>query len=288
LGWEFIALILAIISHLPGLKKVKYASIFIFEAAIISFMITEPFAKFFGITTSMTWFIPILISFLAYIIVSHLRKGKSVFQGDTPWELTLQGILILVVSVPLVISTNYISIAWTVIGFSLILIGFLLTDSSVRTFGISIIFLTIFKILLGDVATSSYANLIFSLFVMAPVLIITSLIYQRLHQRKFRPNIIVERPHSLTVFEAASRLEGLTKALEDKYAGIFTNLEKHWNENRTIIGFSFDAFAMHVEGQIKIEEKKAILEVQLPWIAMVFKEQIVSSVDREVGNLLEC
>ena len=286
IGWELTVLIIAALSQLPNLRKLKLFSLISSQIIFLTYLLTEPFASQLHLKSTLNIPTLIIITILFYSISRMLRDPK-VNKKDSYLITTLEAILILIFSIPLLLSNSLISVSWALIGFGLIIFGFPLADYSLRLGGLLVLFVTILKILLVDAAGLSTNTFIIPLIIISPILIITGLIYQKFRKTGFQPNASVTKIHQLTTADAAERIEGLTGALEKKYANLFSNLSRTWNEDHDVMSFSLDSYGFHVVGRIGIYDGGAVLDFQLPTLALPFKNIIIRAIEKEVGELLE-
>ncbi len=286
IGWEIIVLALTLIGRLPYMKKLNNLSILGSQIIFAYFLLSEPLGKYFDPEKSVSWANIFIVPPLFYLISMSLKKDKD--KRDTPLFSTLEGILILIISVSLIASSSaVISVLWALIGFAFILMGLPTEDHSLRFGGLAVLLLALLKILVVDAAGLSSSAFILPIIIISPILIATGTIYQKLRDTSFKPNVIVERVHALGVKLAQERVELLTDNLASKYSNFFHDPQKHWNEEHNVLTFSIVSFGFHIVGQIAVTDTTATLKVQLPMLAMVFKDQIVNSVDDEVGDLLK-
>jgi hypothetical protein len=284
IGWELVALILIILSRQKGMGKIKTLGIVISQAVFGYFIISEALGHYLDPSKIVSIGNIFFTAPLLYIISVFLKKSSG---EDSPLYSTLEAILLLMIAVSLVVSPNLISTIWALIGFSIVLIGFPTEDHSLNFGGLAVLFITLIKILVIDASGLPASAFILPVVIISPILIAVGTIYQNKRDTSFRPNVVVERFHVLGQNLAAERVNMLTDNLEKKYANLFHSPEKSWNESHDILSFSLVSFGFHISGKIEVHESTALLKVQLPMLAMVFKDQIVNSVDGEVGNLLE-
>jgi hypothetical protein len=268
------------------MKKLNTLSVLASQIIFGYFLISEPLGKYLDPEKVVSWTNILIASPLFYLISMSLKRDKD--KRDTPLFSTLEGILILIISVSLMTtSSGLISVLWALIGFAFILLGLPTEDHSLRFGGLSVLLLALLKILVVDAAGLSSSSFLLPIIIISPILIATGTIYQKLRDTSFKPNVSVERPHALGIALAQERVELLTDNLASKYSNFFHDPQKKWNEAHDILTFSIVSFGFHIVGQIAVTDTTASLKVQLPMLAMVFKDQIVNSVDDEVGDLLK-
>lgn len=67
-----------------------------------------------------------------------------------------------------------------------------------------------------------------------------------------------------------THLDGLLKDNIDK----ISNPTKQWNNEKNKMDFGFDINKVNINGNIKLEEKKLIVEGKLPWIARMYNGKV--------------
>lgn len=284
IGWEIIILVLLLIRRLPYMKKLETLTVLGSQVIFGYFLISEPIGRYIDPGKYVSWANVFVVSPLFYIISNLIKRDKD--KRDSPLFSTLEAILILVISISLIVTTSWlISVLWAVIGFCFIVVAIPSEDHSVSLGGLAVLIFALLKILLVDAAGLSSSSFILPIVIISPILIATGMIYQRMRDTSFKPNVVVERAHLLSLEVAKERVNHLTDQLSSKYSNFFSDPVKEWQGNTLV--FSLTSFGFHIAGQIEIFAERAVLRVQLPMLAMVFKDTIVNSVDTEVGHLLE-
>jgi len=285
IGWEIIVLVLTHITRLPSMKKLNNLNVFASQVIFGYFLVSEPLGRYFDPEKVISWTDIFLTAPLFYLISNNLKRNHN--KNDSPLFATLESILILIISISLIASSSLISVLWALIGFVLILVGFPKDDHSLRFGGLAVLLIALLKILVIDAAGLSSSSFLLPIVIISPILIAVGTIYQKVRDTSFKPNVMVERKVMISTELAKEKINGLTEVLAKKYSSLFHDLEKSWNEEHDTLTFSLMSFGFHVVGQIEIRETSAKLKVQLPMLAMAFKDQIINAVDKEVGTLLE-
>ena len=94
------------------------------------------------------------------------------------------------------------------------------------------------------------------------------------------PKINLEIPHSLSAEEARSRLEKFTDSLPQDQVSDF---EQTWNDNT--LTFSFKTFGIQIAGDLTAEQEKMLVNLELPFSAMMFKGKIESEMKKQLERL---
>ena len=98
------------------------------------------------------------------------------------------------------------------------------------------------------------------------------------------PSLSLAIPHSLGQEVAQQRLQSLlTKALERNQSKI-SNLEQATEGNRQT--FKFSTFGFKVSGDVVVEAAQIVLNVSLPFAAMMFKGKIEQTLREEITKAL--
>ena len=94
------------------------------------------------------------------------------------------------------------------------------------------------------------------------------------------PKINLEIPHALTAEEARGRLEKFTESLSKEQV---SDLERSWNGNT--LTFSFKTFGIQIVGELTAEHEKLLVNLELPFSAMMFKGKIESEMKKQLERL---
>jgi len=94
------------------------------------------------------------------------------------------------------------------------------------------------------------------------------------------PKIHLEIPHQLSAEEARSRLERFTEGLPQDQV---TDLEQSWHENT--LSFVFKTFGIKINGDLTAANEKLLVNIELPFSAMMFKGKIESGIKKQLERL---
>ncbi|MCA9231300.1 MAG: polyhydroxyalkanoic acid system family protein [Planctomycetales bacterium] len=90
------------------------------------------------------------------------------------------------------------------------------------------------------------------------------------------PKLNFEVPHPLSVEDAKSKLQRFVEALQSRFQGQISELEQTWEGNDLVFGFK--TFGIKIAGTIGVQEGKLLVDVELPFSAMMFKGKIESEI----------
>ncbi len=94
------------------------------------------------------------------------------------------------------------------------------------------------------------------------------------------PKINLEIPHTLSADEARKRLEKFTESLPQDQV---SDLEQSWNGNT--LTFGFKTFGIKIDGDLTAVDEKLLVNVELPFAAMMFKGKIESGIKKQLERL---
>lgn len=94
------------------------------------------------------------------------------------------------------------------------------------------------------------------------------------------PKISLEIPHSLSAEEVRSRLERFTESLPQDQV---SDLQQGWNGNT--LTFGFKTYGIKIAGDLTAEEEKLLVNVDLPFSAMMFKGKIEEGIKKQLKRL---
>src|SRR5688572_19761046 len=97
------------------------------------------------------------------------------------------------------------------------------------------------------------------------------------------PKITVRIPHQLGAAEAFLRVK---PALE-KTAKDFQGHDLQMDSQETTATFSFKSMAFTVKGTLEVSDSEVVVHVDLPFAAMMFKDQAERAVAKNVKRALE-
>jgi len=95
------------------------------------------------------------------------------------------------------------------------------------------------------------------------------------------PKINLEIPHKLSAAEAREKLERFTQSLPQDQV---SDLEQSWNDNT--LSFGFKTFGIKIQGDLTAEDEKLLVDVELPFSAMLFKGKIESEIQKQLERLV--
>ena len=96
------------------------------------------------------------------------------------------------------------------------------------------------------------------------------------------PKINLEIPHKLSAEDARKRLEKFTESLPQDQ---IKDLEQSWNENT--LTFGFKTFGIKIGGDLTAAEEKLLVNLELPFSAMMFKGKIESEIKKQLERLTQ-
>lgn len=94
----------------------------------------------------------------------------------------------------------------------------------------------------------------------------------------------IEIPHQHNKEEAKNRIKKLLDGLKEKFAGKITNVNETWNENSGVFGFTMGPFS--TSGTIDVKEKAVEINLDIPFIASLYKNQIRSVIEEQAKDIL--
>lgn len=94
------------------------------------------------------------------------------------------------------------------------------------------------------------------------------------------PKISLEIPHSLSAEEVRSRLERFTESLPKDQV---SDLEQGWNGDT--LTFGFKTYGIKIAGDLTALEEKLLVNVDLPFSAMMFKGKIEEGIKKQLKRL---
>jgi len=94
------------------------------------------------------------------------------------------------------------------------------------------------------------------------------------------PKINLEIPHQLSAEEARSKLERFTESLPQDQV---SDLEQSWTGNT--LTFSFKTFGIKIGGDLTAADEKLLVNLELPFSAMMFKGKIETEIKKQLERL---
>jgi hypothetical protein len=99
------------------------------------------------------------------------------------------------------------------------------------------------------------------------------------------PALSLSVPNPLGQKEASERLKSFLSKLKEHYQDKVSNLEEEWpDENH--LKYRFKTFGFDIQGDAKVEAQAVLLNLTLPFTAMMFKGKIEQTLRDELTRLL--
>jgi hypothetical protein len=98
------------------------------------------------------------------------------------------------------------------------------------------------------------------------------------------PKINLSLPHKLGAEEAKKRVNHLIAETRVKFADLISNVEESWNGN--VETFQFKVKGLSVNGMIEARDDAVIIQMQLPFAALPFKNKVESDLLKHARELL--
>ena len=95
------------------------------------------------------------------------------------------------------------------------------------------------------------------------------------------PKINLEIPHQLSAEDARHKLERFTESFPKDQV---SDLEQTWNGNT--LTFGFKTFGIKIGGNLTAADQKLLVDIDLPFSAMMFKGKIESEVKKQLERLV--
>ena len=94
----------------------------------------------------------------------------------------------------------------------------------------------------------------------------------------------IVKPHGTTAREAREKLERAFPGLIARFGDSVSQLEHTWHGEGA--RFSFKATGFNVKGTLVVNEKDVVLDLKLPFAAMMFEGAIRPRVEQELERIL--
>ena len=94
----------------------------------------------------------------------------------------------------------------------------------------------------------------------------------------------VNIPHALPKQEAEHRVKNLLTSVKTQFGSMVTNVEEDWKG--TVGTFKFSMSGHPVSGTIELLDKSVQVDINLPFIANLFKGKIKSTIEDQGTKLL--
>ena len=98
------------------------------------------------------------------------------------------------------------------------------------------------------------------------------------------PAFGTEVPHSLGKDEATERLTAFIDQVRERYQDKISAIDGQWEGNK--LDFSLTTFGFTVSGALTVEDKRAVLQGQLPFAAFAFKGKIEQDIKSALAKAL--
>ena len=99
------------------------------------------------------------------------------------------------------------------------------------------------------------------------------------------PNLTKNYPHSLGKEEAARRIKERIASEKINKANVASVSKEVWNDPYNL-DFAMTLFGYRVDGTLKIEESDVVVNLNLPFVAMMVKGMIVSQMQEQMETML--
>ena len=99
------------------------------------------------------------------------------------------------------------------------------------------------------------------------------------------PNLTKTYPHSLGKEEAARRLKERIASEKISKANVASVSKEVWNDPYNL-DFSMTLFNYRVDGTLKVEESEIVVNLNLPFVAMMVKGMIEDQMQQQMDIML--
>ncbi|MBP3556603.1 MAG: polyhydroxyalkanoic acid system family protein [Thermoguttaceae bacterium] len=99
------------------------------------------------------------------------------------------------------------------------------------------------------------------------------------------PNLTKNYPHSLGKEEAARRIKERIASEKINKANVASVSKEVWNDPYNL-DFAMTLFGYRVDGTLKIEESDVVVNLNLPFVAMMVKGMIESQMQEQMETML--
>ncbi|HTN06655.1 polyhydroxyalkanoic acid system family protein [Agriterribacter sp.] len=94
----------------------------------------------------------------------------------------------------------------------------------------------------------------------------------------------IEIPHQHTKAEAQTRIKNLLQNLKEKYADKVNNVQENWLEDTGTFSVAMGPFS--TSGSIVIKESLVEIDLAIPFIAGLYKNQIRGLIEAQAKEVL--
>ncbi|MBR5242962.1 MAG: polyhydroxyalkanoic acid system family protein [Thermoguttaceae bacterium] len=99
------------------------------------------------------------------------------------------------------------------------------------------------------------------------------------------PNLTKNYPHSLGKEEAARRLKERIASEKINKANVASVSKEVWNDPYNL-DFSMTIFNYRVDGTLKVEDSEIVVNLNLPFVAMMVKGMIEAQMQQQMDAML--
>ena len=99
------------------------------------------------------------------------------------------------------------------------------------------------------------------------------------------PNLTKNYPHSLGKEEAARRLKERIASEKISKANVASVTKEVWNDPYNL-DFSMTLFNYRVDGTMKVEDSEVVVNLNLPFVAMMVKGMIEAQMQQQMDAML--
>lgn len=99
------------------------------------------------------------------------------------------------------------------------------------------------------------------------------------------PNLTKNYPHSLGKEEAARRLKERIASEKISKANVASVTKEVWNDPYNL-DFSMTLFNYRVDGTLQVEESEIVVNLNLPFVAMMVKGMIEAQMQQQMDAML--
>ena len=99
------------------------------------------------------------------------------------------------------------------------------------------------------------------------------------------PNLTKNYPHSLGKEEAARRLKERIASEKINKANVASVSKEVWNDPYNL-DFSMTLFGYRVDGTLKVEDSEIVVNLNLPFVAMMVKGMIEDQMQQQMDAML--
>jgi len=98
------------------------------------------------------------------------------------------------------------------------------------------------------------------------------------------PSVKLSVPHTLGQAEAVERLKKFLTKIKENYSDQISDLSGEWTDNE--LNFGFKTYGFRLEGTLTALPAEVLVDLQIPFAAIMFKGKIEQSIRSELSRLL--